>query len=65
MVTSAFSEKKMERIFLHRFPLNSPSQTEKQTRLSSSQTCMVNGNIKTIFGLFLITKSLQQRFYRL
>ena len=26
---------------------------------------MVNGNIKTIFGLFLITKSLQQRFQRL
>ena len=26
---------------------------------------MVNGNIKTIFGMLLITKSLQQRFYRL
>jgi len=26
---------------------------------------MVNGNIKTIFGMFLITKSLQQYFERL
>ena len=26
---------------------------------------MVTGNIKTIFGLFLLTKSMQQRFLRL
>ena len=36
-------------------------QTEKKTHLKRSLNYMANVNIKTLFGTFFITKSLQKR----
>ena len=58
MLTSTFFlKKKKEKIFL-RIRLD----IQKNKHTYKNLDYMVNGNVETIFGLFLTTKSLQQRF---